>query len=56
MLAYIGRRLLLIVPTLLGIMMVNFAIVQLAPGGPIDVMIARAKGTAGETTARVTGG
>ena len=56
MLAYIARRLLLIVPTLLGIMAVNFAIIQLAPGGPIDVMIARAKGTAGEATARVTSG
>jgi len=56
MLAYIVRRLLLIVPTLLGIMAVNFGIVQLAPGGPIDVMIARARGTAGEATARVTGG
>src|SRR5262249_108105 len=56
MLAYIVRRLLLIVPTLLGIMAVNFGIVQLAPGGPIDVMIARVKGTAGEATARVTGG
>jgi microcin C transport system permease protein len=42
------------VPTLIGIMVVNFAIVQVAPGGPIDVMIARAKGTAGEATARVT--
>jgi microcin C transport system permease protein len=56
MLGYVARRLLLIVPTLLGIMVVNFAIVQLAPGGPIDVMIARAKGTAGEATARVSGG
>jgi microcin C transport system permease protein len=55
MLAYIGRRLLLIVPTLFGIMVVNFAIIQFAPGGPIDVMIARAKGTAVEATARVTG-
>jgi microcin C transport system permease protein len=41
-------------PTLVGIMVVNFAIVQVAPGGPIEVMIARAKGTAGEATARVT--
>src|SRR5215813_1219440 len=49
MLAYIVRRLLLIVPTLLGIMAVNFGIVQLAPGGPIDVMIARVTGGAGET-------
>jgi len=55
MLAYVIRRLLFIVPTLLGIMIVNFVIVQVAPGGPIEVMIARAKGTAGEATARVSG-
>ena len=56
MLAYIARRLLLIVPTLFGIMVVNFAIVQVAPGGPVEVMIARAKGSAVEATARVSGG
>ena len=55
MLAYIARRLLLIVPTLFGIMVVNFAIVQVAPGGPIELMIARAKGSAVEATARVSG-
>jgi microcin C transport system permease protein len=56
MLAYIARRLLLIVPTLFGIMVVNFAIVQVAPGGPVEVMIARAKGSAVEATVRVSGG
>jgi microcin C transport system permease protein len=56
MLAYIARRLLLIVPTLFGIMVVNFAIVQVAPGGPVEVMIARAKGSAVAATARVSGG
>ena len=33
--AYILRRLLLIIPTLFGIMLVNFALTQLVPGGPI---------------------
>ena len=56
MLAYIARRLLLIVPTLFGIMVVNFAIVQVAPGGPVELMIARAKGSAVAATARVSGG
>ena len=56
MVAYIARRLLLMVPTLLGIMVVNFLIVQAAPGGPVELMIARIKGTAGEATARVGGG
>ena len=37
MAAYIARRLLLMIPTLFGIMVVNFAIVQLAPGGPVEL-------------------
>jgi len=56
MLAYIARRLLLILPTLFGIMIINFAIIQAAPGGPVELMIARVKGTAVEATARVGGG
>ena len=56
MLAYIVRRLLLIVPTLFGIMLVNFVIIQAAPGGPVEQTLARIKGTAGEATARVGGG
>jgi microcin C transport system permease protein len=55
MLAYIARRLLLMVPTLFGIMVVNFIVVQAAPGGPVELMIARIKGQAGEATARVGG-
>jgi len=53
MLAYIVRRLLLIIPTLFGIMVVNFLIVQAAPGGPVELLIARIKGTAVEATARL---
>ncbi|MEM7225364.1 MAG: microcin C ABC transporter permease YejB [Pseudomonadota bacterium] len=56
MLAYIIRRLLLIVPTLLGIMILNFLIVQLAPGGPVEQMLAQLQGEAVEATARVSGG
>ncbi len=56
MLAYIARRLLLIIPTLFAIMVVNFAIIQVAPGGPVERMIAEIKGTAVEATARFTGG
>ncbi|MBI1208953.1 MAG: microcin C ABC transporter permease YejB [Azospirillum sp.] len=55
MLAYIVRRVLLIIPTLLGIMVVNFFIVQLAPGGPIDQIIAQLQGNATEATARIGG-
>jgi microcin C transport system permease protein len=55
MIGYTLRRLLLMIPTLLGIMIVNFVIVQAAPGGPVDVMIARIRGQGAEATARVGG-
>ncbi len=56
MLAYIVRRLLLIIPTLFGIMVVNFFIVQLAPGGPVQQLIAQIQGTGVEATARFGAG
>ncbi|MBO6783400.1 MAG: microcin C ABC transporter permease YejB [Alphaproteobacteria bacterium] len=56
MLAYIIRRLLLIVPTLFGIILLNFVIVQFAPGGPVEQMIAQVQGTAVDATSRVSGG
>ncbi len=55
MLAYIVRRLLLMIPTLLGIMVINFAIVQFAPGGPIEQIIAEVTGTDAGTTGRISG-
>ena len=42
--AYAIRRILLMIPTLLAIMVVNFIIVQAAPGGPVEQMIARFRG------------
>jgi microcin C transport system permease protein len=54
--AYILRRLLLIIPTLLGILLINFALVQLAPGGPVEQMIAKLQGTDTGATARIGGG
>lgn len=56
MTAYIIRRLLLMIPTLLGIMLVNFVIIQFAPGGPVERMIAQITGTAAGATARIGGG
>ncbi|MBI3515188.1 MAG: microcin C ABC transporter permease YejB [Proteobacteria bacterium] len=56
MIAYIARRLLLMIPTLLGIMTINFFIVQAAPGGPVERTIAQIKGTGSDATARITGG
>ncbi|MGE5477860.1 MAG: microcin C ABC transporter permease YejB [Bacteroidales bacterium] len=56
MLAYAIRRLMLIPLTLFGIMLVNFIIVQLAPGGPVEQLIARIEGSAGAETQRLSGG
>ena len=47
MLIYILKRLLLIVPTLLGILLLNFVIVQAAPGGPVEKVIAQLQGIGG---------
>ncbi|MEZ5668159.1 MAG: microcin C ABC transporter permease YejB [Alphaproteobacteria bacterium] len=55
MFAYVIRRLLLIIPTLLGIMIVNFAIIQVAPGGPIQQIIAEVTGTGVDATGRISG-
>jgi len=53
--AYILRRLLLIIPTLLGIMVLNFVIVQAAPGGPVERVLAQLQGHGVEATARISG-
>ena len=42
--AYIVRRLLLMIPTLFGIMLINFVVVQAAPGGPVEQAIAQLTG------------
>ncbi|WP_428491791.1 microcin C ABC transporter permease YejB [Rhodopila sp.] len=52
--AYLIRRLLLVIPTLLGIITINFVVVQFAPGGPVEQMIAELKG-GGAVTGRMTG-
>jgi microcin C transport system permease protein len=54
--AYVLRRLLLIVPTLLGILLVNFVLVQFMPGGPIEQIIARVQEQSTDATSRITGG
>ena len=53
--AYILRRLLLVIPTLLGIMIINFALVQFVPGGPIEQIIATLEGE-GDAFAGFAGG
>ena len=54
--AYLVRRIILIFPTLFGIMLINFAVIQIVPGGPVEQMIAQMTGTAVESTARFSGG
>ena len=54
--AYLVRRIFLIFPTLFGIMLINFAVIQIVPGGPVEQMIAQMTGTAVESTARFSGG
>ena len=56
MIAYAIRRILLMIPTLFAIMVVNFVIVQAAPGGPVQQMIAKLKGNTISATERVSGG
>ena len=56
MLAYIVRRLLLMIPTILGIMAVSFAIVQFVPGGPVERAIAQLQGADQSSTASFGGG
>ena len=54
MTAYIIRRLLLMIPTLLGIMLINFIVIQTAPGGPVEQAIAQLTGEGADITERVT--
>jgi microcin C transport system permease protein len=56
MLAYALRRILLMVPTLFAIILVNFVIVQAAPGGPVDQLIAELRGAQGSGLGQVAGG
>ncbi len=52
---YVLRRLALLFPTLLGIITINFFIVQFAPGGPVDQMIATLTGQDADATNRIAG-
>ena len=54
--AYILRRLLLMIPTLLGIMAISFVVVQFAPGGPVEQVIAKLTNQGGSASDRLGGG
>ena len=53
--AYILRRLLLVIPTLFGVMLINFVLVQFVPGGPIEQIIANLEGQ-GDVFETISGG
>jgi len=52
--AYLLRRLFLVIPTLLAIVTINFFVIQLAPGGPVEQMLSELRGK-GDVTGRLTG-
>ncbi|MCT4574975.1 MAG: microcin C ABC transporter permease YejB [Alphaproteobacteria bacterium] len=54
MFKYIMKRLMLIIPTMFGIMCLNFFIIQMTPGGPVEQIIAKAKGQGVSATASIT--
>ncbi len=56
MLGYILRRVALMVPTVLGILLITFVIVQFAPGGPVERVIAQLQGQGDANMSRITGG
>jgi microcin C transport system permease protein len=53
--AYIIRRILFMIPTMLGIMLVAFVVVQFAPGGPVEQVIAKLTGADTGATSRISG-
>jgi microcin C transport system permease protein len=55
MAAYIVRRILFMIPTLLGILLVSFIVVQFAPGGPVERVIAQISGSDTGATSRISG-
>jgi len=54
--AYIFRRLLLMIPTIVGIMGISFLVIQFAPGGPVEQMVAQLTGQGDSADARLSGG
>ena len=55
MTAYIIRRFLFMIPTIFGIMLVSFSVVQFAPGGPVERVLAQLSGTDTGATSRISG-
>src|SRR3954452_23321813 len=55
MTAYLIRRVLLMIPTLFGIMLVSFVVIQFAPGGPVERVIAQLSGSDTGASSRISG-
>ena len=55
MTTYIARRILFMIPTIFGIMLVSFVVVQFAPGGPVERVIAQLSGADTGATSRISG-
>ncbi len=55
MTAYVIRRLLLMIPTLFGILLVSFVVIQFAPGGPVERVLAQLSGMDTGATSRISG-
>src|ERR1700681_1297594 len=55
MTAYLIRRVLFMIPTLFGIMLVSFVVIQFAPGGPVERVIAHLSGADTGATTRISG-
>jgi microcin C transport system permease protein len=55
MLNYIIKRILLMIPTLLGVMLLTFAVIQFVPGGPVEQIIAKLEGQNTDGTSRISG-
>ena len=53
---YILRRILLMIPTLFGIMAISFGVIQFAPGGPVEQVIAKLTNPGGDSGDRLSGG
>ncbi len=56
MATYLLKRLALMIPTIIGIMLVSFVVIQFAPGGPVEQMIAKLTGTDVSMSSRIGGG
>ena len=53
MFAYVLRRLLLMIPTLLGVLLLNFAVIQFVPGGPVEQIVAQLKQATDENSRNI---